>query len=58
MLEGGKNPSKYVKYTPEQLEVMIGDFFEGKPRNESHNKLLWLSGENVSFGSEGFVQRN
>ena len=50
ILEGGKNPSKYVKYSPEQLEVMIGDFFERKTRNESQNKLLWLSGENACFG--------
>lgn len=32
ILEGGKNPGKYIKYAPEDLERMLGDFFEGGNR--------------------------
>ncbi|XP_002960879.2 exocyst complex component EXO70A1, partial [Selaginella moellendorffii] len=31
-LEGGKNPHKYIKYTPEDLEKLLAEFFEGKAR--------------------------
>lgn len=34
MIEGGKNPQKYIRYTPEDLERMLGEFFEGKTWNE------------------------
>lgn len=30
MIEGGKNPQKYIRYTPEDLERMLAEFFEGK----------------------------
>lgn len=30
MIEGGKNPSKYIKLTPEDIERMLAEFFEGK----------------------------
>ncbi|MBA0629449.1 hypothetical protein Godav_024005 [Gossypium davidsonii] len=34
LVENGKNPQKYVKYTAEDLERMLGEFFEGKNINE------------------------
>ncbi|KAK6126504.1 hypothetical protein DH2020_039738 [Rehmannia glutinosa] len=41
MIEGGKNPQKYIRYTPEDLERMLAEFFEGKtwnePRRSSHS---------------------
>ncbi|RWR85247.1 Exocyst complex protein Exo70 [Cinnamomum micranthum f. kanehirae] len=30
LIESGKNPHKYIKYTPEDLDRMLGEFFEGK----------------------------
>ncbi|KAL1198346.1 Exocyst complex component EXO70A3 [Cardamine amara subsp. amara] len=30
MIESGKNPQKYIRFTPEELERMLDDFFEGK----------------------------
>ncbi|KAL8170489.1 hypothetical protein V2J09_022293 [Rumex salicifolius] len=30
MVEIGRNPQKYVRYSPEDLERMLGEFFEGK----------------------------
>ncbi|KAJ3687826.1 hypothetical protein LUZ61_016990 [Rhynchospora tenuis] len=30
LVENSKNPQKYIKYTPEDLEKMLGEFFEGK----------------------------
>ncbi|MBA0650916.1 hypothetical protein Goklo_018290 [Gossypium klotzschianum] len=30
MAESGKNPCKYIKYKPEDLERMLSEFFEGK----------------------------
>jgi hypothetical protein len=33
-IENGKIPNKYVKYTAEDLERMIGELFEGKSRSE------------------------
>ncbi|KAJ8900002.1 hypothetical protein K2173_024113 [Erythroxylum novogranatense] len=35
LVESGKNPQKYIKYTPEDLERMLGEFFEGKTLNDS-----------------------
>lgn len=35
MIEGGKNPTKYIRYTPEDLERMLAEFFEGKTWNET-----------------------
>ncbi|KAL2643338.1 hypothetical protein R1flu_010925 [Riccia fluitans] len=32
VLENGKNPQKYIKYSPEDLERLLGEFFEGKVR--------------------------
>ncbi|XP_028805156.1 exocyst complex component EXO70A1 [Neltuma alba] len=34
LVENGKNPQKYIKYTAEDLERMLGEFFEGKSVNE------------------------
>ncbi|KAK1310411.1 hypothetical protein QJS10_CPA08g01374 [Acorus calamus] len=34
MIENGKNPQKYIRYTAEDLERMLGEFFEGKTWNE------------------------
>ncbi|CAN6439080.1 unnamed protein product [Victoria cruziana] len=30
IVENGKDAQKYMKYTPEDLEYMLNDFFEGK----------------------------
>ncbi|KAL5149923.1 Exocyst complex component EXO70A1 [Glycine soja] len=30
MIENGKNPHKYIVYSPEHLEQMLGEFFESK----------------------------
>ncbi|XP_057427377.1 exocyst complex component EXO70A1 [Lotus japonicus] len=34
MIENGKNPQKYIRYSPENLEQMLGEFFESKTWNE------------------------
>lgn len=34
MVETGKNPCKYIRYTPEDLERMLSEFFEGKMLSE------------------------
>ncbi|CAL1386908.1 unnamed protein product [Linum trigynum] len=34
LVESGKTPQKYIKYTAEDLERMLGEFFEGKTLNE------------------------
>ncbi|MCD7457440.1 hypothetical protein HAX54_035088 [Datura stramonium] len=34
MVENGKNPQKYIRYSAEDLERMLGEFFEGKTLNE------------------------
>jgi len=34
LLDNGKNPQKYIKYTAEDLDRMLGEFFEGKPRGD------------------------
>ncbi|OAY42986.1 exocyst complex component EXO70A1 [Manihot esculenta] len=34
MIEGGKNPHKYIRYSPEDLDRMLNEFFEGKTWNE------------------------
>ncbi|KAK9122880.1 hypothetical protein Sjap_012482 [Stephania japonica] len=34
LIENGKNPQKYIRYTPEDLDRMLGEFFEGKNWNE------------------------
>ncbi|CAO2836356.1 unnamed protein product [Amaranthus hypochondriacus] len=34
LVEAGKNSSKYIRFTPEDLERMLGEFFEGKTSNE------------------------
>ncbi|KAJ7971664.1 Exocyst subunit Exo70 family protein [Quillaja saponaria] len=33
-IENGKNPQKYIRYNPEDLERMLSEFFEGKTWNE------------------------
>uniref|UniRef100_A0A251UQU0 Exocyst subunit Exo70 family protein n=1 Tax=Helianthus annuus TaxID=4232 RepID=A0A251UQU0_HELAN len=30
LVENGKNPHKYIRYTAEDLDRMLGEFFEGK----------------------------
>jgi len=30
MIESGKNSQKYIRFTPEDLERMLNDFFQGK----------------------------
>ncbi|KAK7268091.1 hypothetical protein RIF29_20777 [Crotalaria pallida] len=34
MIENGKNPMKYIRYSPENLEQMLGEFFESKTWSE------------------------
>ncbi|KAJ6717460.1 EXOCYST COMPLEX PROTEIN EXO70 [Salix purpurea] len=34
LVESGKNPQKYIRYSAEDLERMLGEFFEGKTFNE------------------------
>ncbi|OIW21976.1 hypothetical protein TanjilG_18614 [Lupinus angustifolius] len=34
MIENGKNPTKYIRYSPENLEQMLGEFFESKTWTE------------------------
>lgn len=34
LVESGKTPHKYIRYTPEDLDRMLGEFFEGKSLNE------------------------
>lgn len=34
LIDNGKNPQKYIKYTPEDLDRMLSEFFEGKPRGD------------------------
>ncbi|KAK4774363.1 hypothetical protein SAY86_009298 [Trapa natans] len=35
LVESGKTPQKYIKYTAEDLEHMLGEFFDEKSRNET-----------------------
>ncbi|XP_057977066.1 exocyst complex component EXO70A1 isoform X2 [Malania oleifera] len=34
MIENGKNPQKYIRFAPEDLERMLSEFFEGKTWSE------------------------
>ncbi|GFZ02532.1 exocyst subunit exo70 family protein A2 [Actinidia rufa] len=34
MIENGKNPQKYIRFSPEDLERMLAEFFEGKTWGE------------------------
>ncbi|KAJ0027677.1 hypothetical protein Pint_36153 [Pistacia integerrima] len=34
MIENGKNPQKYIRYSTEDLERMLNEFFEGKQWND------------------------
>ncbi|KAI5648365.1 hypothetical protein M9H77_34370 [Catharanthus roseus] len=34
LVENSKNPQKYIRYTPEDLDRMLNEFFEGKTLNE------------------------
>ncbi|KAG9160433.1 hypothetical protein Leryth_008834 [Lithospermum erythrorhizon] len=34
MIQNGKNPQKYIRYSPEDLERMLAEFFEGKTWND------------------------
>jgi len=35
LVESGKNPQKYIKYSAEDLDRMLGEFFEGKNMSET-----------------------
>ncbi|KAL5733723.1 hypothetical protein ACOSP7_033067 [Xanthoceras sorbifolium] len=35
LVENGKNPQKYIRYSAEDLERMLSEFFEGKTLNET-----------------------
>uniref|UniRef100_A0A7N0T318 Exocyst subunit Exo70 family protein n=1 Tax=Kalanchoe fedtschenkoi TaxID=63787 RepID=A0A7N0T318_KALFE len=35
LVENVKTPQKYIRYTPDDLDRMLGEFFEGKTLNES-----------------------
>ncbi|XP_062219126.1 exocyst complex component EXO70B1-like [Phragmites australis] len=37
-VDGGRNPGKYVKYTPEDLESQLSDLFEGSPGSANHSR--------------------
>lgn len=55
LVENGKNPQKYIRYTPEELERLLGEFFEGKtwaepkrwgpakPKKKNHFCSLWFN---------------
>jgi exocyst complex component 7 len=34
LVENSKIPQKYIRYMPEDLEKMLGEFFEGKAAGE------------------------
>lgn len=34
LVDSGKNPQKYIRFTAEDLEHMLGEFFEGKTVND------------------------
>ncbi|KMZ73546.1 Exocyst complex component EXO70A1 [Zostera marina] len=34
LIDSGKNPQKYIKYVPEDLDRMLAEFFDGKTWNE------------------------
>lgn len=34
LVESGKNSQRYIKYTAEDLERLLGELFEGKSMNE------------------------
>lgn len=34
LVESGKTPQKYIKYSAEDLERMLGEFFDGRNGNE------------------------
>ncbi|KAL2227585.1 UNVERIFIED_CONTAM: Exocyst complex component EXO70A1 [Sesamum indicum] len=48
LVENGKNPQKYIRYTPEDLEHMLGEFFEGKTLNEPKRVLAVQPIQNVA----------
>lgn len=33
-MDSGKNPNKYIRFSPEDLERMLAEFFEGKTWND------------------------
>jgi exocyst complex component 7 len=37
-VDGGRNPGKYIKYTPEDLESQLSDLFEGSPVSANHSR--------------------
>ncbi|KAK3020411.1 hypothetical protein RJ639_045716 [Escallonia herrerae] len=41
LVENGKNPQKYIRYTAEDLDRMLGEFFEGKTLNEARPGIAW-----------------
>ena len=37
-IENGKHPELYIKYSIEDLEIVVGDFFEGVPPSPHHRR--------------------
>jgi exocyst complex protein 7 len=37
-VDGGRNPGKYIKYTPEDLESQLSDLFEGSSVSANHSR--------------------
>ncbi|KAK8948921.1 hypothetical protein KSP39_PZI005408 [Platanthera zijinensis] len=52
-LEGGRNAAKYLKYTPDELETYLSDFFEGLPGVSNHLMRKKLSFHHTLAASHG-----
>ena len=57
MIENGKNPQKYIRFSPEDLERMLAEFFEGKTWGEQKrwvfaNKICVIAVQSLSLDSE------
>ncbi|CAN0847466.1 Exocyst complex component EXO70A1 [Linum grandiflorum] len=50
MIESGRSANKYLRYTPEDLERMLNEFFEGKTYNDQKRKRRAASLFGNSFG--------
>ncbi|KAJ7970661.1 Exocyst subunit Exo70 family protein [Quillaja saponaria] len=42
LVESGKNPQKFIKYSAEDLERMLGEFFEGKNNDSKRSWEVYL----------------
>ncbi|KAJ6892645.1 hypothetical protein NC651_025757 [Populus alba x Populus x berolinensis] len=58
LVESGKIPQKYIRYTAEDLERMLGEFFEGKTLNEPRRKSPTLSIINSCLVSKKIAMEN